>query len=293
MAENPQPDAPVEDLPPQENLEAEDKLIQEQLEAEAQEAPEEEVVPEPEPEPEPEERKHVEPIPADVALAWKRDAKTLGRELEGIKGELAKLSKLSGPSETPEDVPDFEQNPVEFLKWQGQKIMDRIEAQETRMEQAARQNQDTQAQTHVNALEKDFAKDNPDYFQAVQHLQVARVKELQETFGMTEEQALRRFGEDTAMFIGTHGADFPKMAYAMAQKMGFKAPKQEAKADPEESLKSIAKKQAQARSLASTGGKPAKDEITPEDVENMSDKEFDKMFTGPDGDENFRRLFGG
>jgi len=87
-----------------------------------------------------------------------------------------------------------------------------------------------------------------------------------------------------------NGESPAKAAYNLAKMRGFtgEAPKE---ADKKESLKDLAKKQEASGSLSSGPGKSGRDELTVEDAATLSQAEFEKKFSGPEGKKAWERLW--
>ena len=290
--------------------EAEDQEIARLIAEEAQEGPIEETPSEEVPSEEPTVAEVEEPakpeftVPASVAADLRKERNELRGELSTLRSEMAEIVKAIREGKEPQEVaPNFEESPVEHLAYQSKQAIQEVNNLKKMLQDQATEAQANRAQQQIVQIEQRFAQDTPDYWQAEAFVRQRRLSQYQNYFGMSEEDALRRYGEESGLFIQAQtrqGKNFAEALYELAKAEGYNAtepaaPKAEApKVDPEESLKATAKKLAQARSLAGASGKASKgDELTPEDVNAMSDEEFDKNFTGPKGTERLRQIMGG
>lgn len=292
--------------------ELDDKAIEEALAQEADEpapAPEPTPEPTPEPEPDPESGPAPEPdkddsntIPLHVVSELRARNREARQENQTLKGQLEDLAKMVKDIKAGDGEPDptLEDNPIEFLAKQIDEIGKQLNEQSEQNETHQKQLQINAQRAQVVAIEQEFIKTQPDYYPAMQHLMEGRSKQYQELLGMTEEQAGQKLSQEFSQLMQAQGANFPKVAYEIAKREGYVPPKPngEDKTNVDtkgvESLKDTAKRLAAAKSLSGASGKSTtNDEIEIEDVNNLSDAEFDKLFTGEAGDENMRRLMGG
>lgn len=213
----------------------------------------------------------------------RKAADARNRELEE---RLAALEAKSAPPEDPE--PQFA-DPLEdpeghrrWVEYQTQKPQDQyrelVEQQQAQATAQARAQQAAQA-------EAAYAKDNPEYVDAVQFLQAEKANELMSR-GYSEAQIRQEMSRqanmifDAASQIGMNPARF---LHIMAQDMGFKPA---AKAD--DRIAAQAKAQQASVTLGQGGGEAQSTGLTAEQIANMSEKEFAKLT-----DEQIAKVFGG
>lgn len=187
--------------------------------------------------------------------------------------------------------PSLDQDPVGFVGHLAQRFDQKIQAFEQQQAQtlAERQQQQQLAQltTVAQAHVQGFAAQNPDYFDALQHVRGMRAAQYR-AMGLSEEQVIAQIGHDELAFANTalqNRRNIAESLYEFAKASGY-APKA-AERKPSETLAAEAKGVAAARSLG-TGGGASKGAPSLEALAAMSDEEFVEATKG----DNWRRLMG-
>lgn len=281
------------------------------IEAELAKEPEpvEAVAPEPEPQPEPAEVK-AEETPEEVveeqpkpkrmvdlnalheARAKERAAKERAAQLEAEYAEkMAKLEKrLELLANPPPPVPKFEDDPANHLKAQLEATRQEIEPVKQQIAQQQevfrRQQAEAQLTNAVQAAESEFVKAQPDYLEAVAHLQRVADANLQ-LMGVDDPAeraaAIRRDAMAMAARALQAGRSPAEMAYQLAKNQGY-APKAATNSNSDK-IANIQKGQKATPSMPSGGG-VKKEGISLEDIANMDDDQFDEMLS----DDNWKKL---
>lgn len=264
-----------------------------------EEAPVEAEAPEPEaPEPEePEAAKEDEPeepktVPIAALHEARDQAKALKEQLEKreadfnkLTGRLDILETLAKNEPQAEELPNWDENPLDAGKALDQKVIS-LE-QRLMQEDQARQLQQT-----VITQENTFRADHPDYDQAVKHLSETRERELA-IYGFDPGQARQQIAMEAqqlslaALRMGKNPAE---VAYELAKQRGYalaEEPKPEPK-KPDESAKldAIERGQSAGRSAAAAGGAPPV-KTTLDALMDMDDSEFAKVAEG-----DWRKIWG-
>ena len=249
-----------------------------------------------------------ESVPLGTALEWRRERNELRHEVGQVRQQINDLvAAIKQGGETQEDPPSLEDSPVEFLAHQSQKAIEEVNSLKTALQQQDQVTSQRNLQAEITAVERAYAQEQKDYFDATKFLTEKRMTEFQDRFGLTQAEAQKRFSEETAMFIAAaarRGESFAAAAYKLAVAEGYKPSEgdggnqgdgggNEAAKLNTGSLKDLARKQSQSRTLAASSGKVVNDELTPEDAADMSDTEFDKLFLGEAGDKRLKEMFGG
>jgi hypothetical protein len=273
-----------------------EELLQADEAAEGQEEPEEaqpEPTPEPAPEPapEPEQRQGGD---LRVALREERERRRQAeQEAAQIKANqrilAAALEQLRPQNGQAPQVPDFDTDPAAHLKHQVEEV--RSWAQQMRQQQeyaaqeAHRQAQIAQAEQAVVAQESSFAKQTPDYYEAVDYVR-DRLRVKAEALGVPKDQIDAAVAQDMRQFglrMLSAGQNPAERLFHFAKIEGYNGPREANSAK----LSTIAKGAAATRGARSTA--PASNgELTMEQAARMSIKEIGRM-----SDDEFQRLMGG
>lgn len=201
--------------------------------------------------------------------------------MEAMEKRFMQLMERVAP-EKPAQVqdPDVEADPIAALK--------ALQAQTRQREQREREQQQHHAaatafQTKVAAREVEFAKEVPDYGEAVQHL-ASVITQTFRAMGQPEHelpQAVQGYLASIAQGAVNRGADPARAAYEIAKTVGYAGKKAEPKveekpkADPDAKVDNIAKGQQAAKSLSSGNG-AQEPPLTLEALAEMDDDDFDK-----------------
>lgn len=218
------------------------------------------------------------------------------RNLEVGNQRMQRLIELAQrPQQPAADVqppPSLDQDPVGFVGHLSQTLGQKIQTIEQQNAQilADRQQQAQLAQlsTIAQAQIQTFAQQNPDYFDALQHVRTMRAAQYR-AMGLSDEQVIAQINHDELLFANTavqNRRNIAESLYEFAKASGY-APKA-AERKPSETLAAEAKGVAAAKSLG-TGGGVSRGAPSLEALAAMSDAEFIEATKG----ENWRRLMGG
>lgn len=235
-------------------------------------------------------------LPAAAVAEARRENKELKKELEAMKTLVSegdkKLQKfIDTVSKKAEDSgPSLEENPAGHLKHENEQLkkeMAEINEKLARQDAAAQQgNKLNEFAASVSAHEKEFSKENPDYYKASEYVAEMWRDEFQEAGYKAEDIPKMVFNKALSI---THQAvqseRNPAAAiYKIAARYGFKKPAPEEKKDPakpdgESKLKAIEKGLDAAKS---GGGGNGPDEITLTTLASMSDADIEKAVADKD-----------
>lgn len=200
-----------------------------------------------------------------------------------------RLERIANPGPK---KPDFTQDPSGHLKAELdetkqslQQLAERGKTYEEQQEQARIQHEITQK---TQAHEAEFVKKNPDYADAVAHLQKVADANLQ-AMGIDDPAKRQALVIQQSLGLAAHalqaGKDPAAVAYQLAKNYGFQGKKQET-ASEEKKIENVAKGQKEAAATLGGGGEK-KGGITLADLERMSDEDLDKLI---DDDASWRKL---
>lgn len=218
------------------------------------------------------------------------------RNLEVGNHRLQQLITLSQqrPQQGAADAlppPSLDQDPVGFVGHMERTFGQKLQAIEQRQAQIQtieeHRQQLAQLSTVAQAHVQTFAQQNPDYFDALQHVRAMRAAQYR-AIGLSEEQMIAQIGQDELAFASAalqNRRNIAESLYEFAKASGY-APKA-AERKPSETLAAEAKGVAAARSLG-TGGGASKGAPSLEALAAMSDEEFVEATKG----DNWRRLMG-
>jgi DNA repair exonuclease SbcCD ATPase subunit len=257
--------------------------------------------PEPEPADEPSEPTQAEAADSEVSeeapQAESRAQKRIRQEIDRRKALEAQLQSNQAQidqqrqqlqelmqrfAEPEPQAPDFEEDPAAHLLYQQQQLKQQVEQQQQLTAQQQMQAQQAQqmaaVQNQYEALEAQYAQQNPDYYQRIDGLKAQRLQTW-EQLGLTRDQAMQRVQEEAWALVqqGLQSGQNPaEVFYSMAPPLP---------AQPvEEQVAQSAALQQQATSLGSRGTSRSK--YTVSDLSSMDASEFDKITSG----ENWEKL---
>lgn len=223
-------------------------------------------------------------VPLGAIQEARNENKTLKKELEELKtkwtgGEQklnALLQKIQGDKQ---ELPAYDKNPLEHLKAKNDALEADLrtikEAEEKRGKESEVNTQMAEFQRNVVSAEKTFAKENPDYAEAVAKVQEVWRHEY-ELAGVPEQlidSMLARKGAQFSYASIQKEQNPAEAVYKLAQRYGYtKAEKKEESKDKDK-LKTIAKGQEAEKSL--TTGKSGGD-MSLEALATMSEEELDE-----------------
>lgn len=225
-----------------------------------------------------EEQEH-KPTPEESYKAMAHEERQLRRDLQSKVDMMNRrfeqmIASMQPPPQQPEPEPDYDEDPVGATHNKVDRALKAVEELK-RNSEVQRQSDEWNGYVRgVQADEAQFKAKTPDYNDAVAFLQNRRATELQ-AMGYGDEDIMRVIASDAyavtqrAQQLGKSPAAF---AYEMARSVGYK-PKQAG-----QSLEQMAAGQRVARSVG--GGGVSAGDSTPslEDLANMSDADFEKLF---------------
>lgn len=281
-----------------------DEILSNEAEPVAEAAPE----PTPEPTPEPEPVKEVvavektpeKPPEKYVPYGALHEERMLRKEYSNkLKETEAKLSQFETLREElleirrqkqAEASKKFEEDPVGALKERTDQLNAELssvkQAQEEGKKLTAQQvEQQKQMQELWNETQKqtaEYAKEHEDYKDAVDFVMGQWARQAQ-VLGYTSQQQLDNALTAQAMAMAKHAMDRGQnpgqVVHELAKAWGFSPKKAETpKPTVEETINKLEKGQQAAKSLSS-GGQPASGELSLKDIEDMSDQDFDKLWS--------------
>lgn len=294
--------------PEQLDLDAElEAMRQAEQEAEPGPTPEPEAPAQPEPEPQ---QENTVPLGAfrelrDEFKATKSQNQQLQSQNQQLQKQMQDMQssfedRMAELQDFVNPPPDPENHPHKAAALESKKSFAKLEGDIGELKKAiegnSEQTQVYNLQTRIQEAERQFTQEHPDYPKAFEHIKEQRLKQYQ-ILGMDESN----WGQEAASYIQRavqSGTNPAAMVYELAKEMGYTPetsdpePKQEAKAEVK-SLKEQAQKIQAAKSLSGASGSQPKGEIQDmeaADVDNLDDSEFDRLFTGPDGEKNWQKL---
>lgn len=193
-----------------------------------------------------------------------------------------RLQLLANP---PAPVPKFEEDPAGHLRHQVETTQAELQAirqssEQSRQAQEAAQ-LERQIQEHTTASEQIFAKEHPDYIEAVKHLQAIADKNLQ-MMGMDDPtQRIAQIRQDAlamsfkALQMGKSPAE---VAYNLAVNYGYKAAQAEQKQDAAKKVEAIQEGQ---KTASMPAGGTKQQTLTLDAIAQMDDDEFNQLVDDP------------
>lgn len=252
--------------------------IQQEPAGEVAEQAQEEAVPEVRPEPQPEKTVPLAALHEERARRKEMSARMQAME-ERFGQVLQKLDAKDQPS-----APDFEDEPLEALKFQTDQISKQLEQQNATL---AQQQQNQQEQDYKAAVVTNYQQDAarfqetaPDFMDAYRYMQNSRATELA-AIGYSQAEVVNIIqNEELGLAAQALQNEMSpaEILYNMAKARGYtqqQAPAHQDKSAEEIKMDMAAKGVDASRSLSSAGGKSEKD-ISLESLADMDDDEFDK-----------------
>jgi hypothetical protein len=232
--------------------------------------------------------------------AKRKEAEERARQMELMNAKMEErfrmLAEASRPQQQPQrPPPSADQDIFGAVKhMQGEQARIRQEIDNYRRQIQA-ENQMRTLRNWGSDAEASFAKDNPDYYEALKHLRAARARDLT-VWGMSPAQAKTQAEQEEVLLLARAANEQrnpAQMAYDLARERGYQKaappPQQRGQYDD---LNRIEAGQKQSGSLSNVGGGTGRNtgDIEIEDVLKMSDREFAAYIEKHPG--HFRRLKG-
>lgn len=191
-------------------------------------------------------------------------------ELEQMRNYAAEVTRRMQAAQPANQPAAYEDDPLGYLKTKVEDVGQNLSA--IRQQQAQVQEYQ-QVVSRITADENTFAKEVPDYPDAVNYLRQKRATELQ-TLGYGPQQIQQIITNDTLQLVQRSAAmqqSAAKTAYELARANGYVTKAQAKAASLEEGQKA-------ATSLAGVRGTPQDASGVPSDISAMDDAEFNKLF---------------
>lgn len=248
-------------------------------------APAPEPAPAPVPAPEPVLAPEPAPVPAnDPSADLQRILAQEAARREQLEQSLAKLQKQieDATKPLPEPEPDAQKDPLGAMMHKMQKIMQDVETLKTGLTQQAQQAQQaTRMQEFVSGLRQvrdEFAKQQPDFMDAYQHLRRARAEDLRDV-GVPETEIQKALLQDEMAVSHNaiaQGKNPAAVIYGMAKRYGY-VPKTPAGTPAPSPVDKIA---ALAKGAAAAVAPPRADtavDLTLDGLKDAGDADLDKL----------------
>jgi hypothetical protein len=205
-------------------------------------------------------------------------------QAEYRKSIEAKLERLVNPAPA---KPEFDKDPAGHLKSELEETRQTVQKLAESSQTSAKQQEQERAQREITvrtqAMEAEFVKSNPDYAEAIAHLQKVANANLE---AMGIEDPAQRAALVAQQSLGLahqalqSGKNPAAVAYQLAKNYGYAGKKTEVTVE-EKKLESIAKGQKEASSSLGGGGERKAGAITLAELEKMSDEDLDKLLDDP------------
>jgi len=207
---------------------------------------------------------------------------------------LSQIQQVTAPA--PEQPPDRFEDPVGYLQWQNDQLLQRLEAQQQRgqeyMQTQAQEQEALRFWNDYNQTINDYATKVPDFKAAADFLAQSRRSELA-AMGVTDpgqqDQIMWQDSFAIAAQAKQTGQNHAEIFYNLAKQRGYQgaAPPPPVKQQPK-SLDTVKRGQEAAQSLTNVGGTGGDYELTAEALISMSEEEFTAATSG----KKWRKLHG-
>lgn len=199
---------------------------------------------------------------------------------ERMEQAYQKLLERMGTTEPKQEqlaIPDAADDPLAALRW----VQDSLKQQQAQQAEQARMSQEQQQQaqqfqafqSELTRMDQEFAKDHPDYFEAVDFYSQSRAEELT-AFGYNPMQVQQTLAADIRQLASSAiqaGVNPAEVAYKQAQARGFQPKDQEGT----KRVQQIQRGRKATSPLSSGGGKSG-NVPTLADIAELDGEEFDK-----------------
>ena len=255
-----------------------------------------------EPEPEPEPQKKAEPSWEDKYNNLRAANSEARAEMATVKADLARTQSQLQQFETLRQQLDehrraqesaksieaekakFDENPAEYLLERQRRVEEAITNYSQHQQEQLRAHQDQEVFVEtVRRGATEFAKENPDYREALQFAHEKRLREY-ELLGIPEHQREQMFLQESMTLSATamaQGRNPAEVAYNIAKSWGFGQSKAQSdskqqKADPNARIDQLERGIAASQSMSGDGEQ--EEQTMLKQIEEMSDREFDKYW---------------
>jgi hypothetical protein len=180
------------------------------------------------------EPEHAKVVPLPVLLEERRAAR---REIEEAQRKTMELEqRLKALESPPAPEPSFTDDPKAYIDAKVNQVQEMVKPIEQKAEVGAQQVQLQQFMRHVGSIEAEFVKENPDYYQALDHVRSIRRAELAEFYPQaTPEQIVQQIDREElekAAILLQQGRNPSEAVYRVAKAYGFQKPAAPAAAAP-------------------------------------------------------------
>lgn len=154
------------------------------------------------------------------------ERRRLQAELRTMEERLAALEKPPAP---PAPEPDFLEDPKGYVDAKTQKALDALQKVEQQAEVLTKEQQVQQFLGQVGAVEAEYVKQAPDYYDALAHIRTARAEQLAWLFPQAEphqiQRQIRAEELEAAYSLMQQGRNPSEAVYRMAQRVYGYTPK--------------------------------------------------------------------
>ena len=228
----------------------------------------------------------------DKRKALETQLATNNQQIEQQRLQLQDLiGRLTPPAEEAAAAPEYDDDPAAHLLHKQQELQQRVDTQDQINRQQAEQQQQNaqmaQTQQRYEALEADFAKGHPDYYQRIDGLKAQRMQ-MWEQLGLPRDQAMHQVQQEAWSLVqqGLQTGQNPaEVFYSMAPQAATPPAQPVA-----EQVMESARLQEQATSLGTRGS--ARNRYTVSDLSSMDAAEFDKVTSGANWEKLVKSLGG-
>lgn len=180
------------------------------------------------------EPEHSKVVPLPVLLEERRNAR---REIDEAHRKTMELEqRLKALESPPAPEPSFTDDPKAYIDAKVTQVQEMVKPIEQKAEVGAQQVQLQQFMRHVGGIEAEFVKENPDYYQALDHVRSIRRAELAEFYPQaTPEQIVQQIDREElekAAILLQQGRNPSEAVYRVARAYGFQKPAAPAAAAP-------------------------------------------------------------
>ena len=201
------------------------------------------------------------------------------REREQYEKRWQQILERTAPKQPEQPTPEFEKDPAAWLRHQTENAGKKLQDFEQWKQQQEQQRQQSQAEQElayaVTAAEQEFSAATPDYPDALQFAQQARLKYFRAA-GMSHAEAVQTLQNETRFVANMalrQGANPAERIYQIARELGYKPSQKQI--DPTSKIQQLQKGQ-KASSPLSGGGAEDESSVTLGRLAEMDDDEFDK-----------------
>lgn len=217
------------------------------------------------------------------------------KQLSALLEEIKQLKESMTPKKEENDI-NFEEEPLESLRHKTEELTRKQQEYDSRIQS---EEEKRKAQEEYNAFASEvsikvheFAKEKPDYYQAIDYLKEARVAELK-LHDLTDKQIQETIAQDE-LFIAAKAIDSGKnpaeVAYNLARHRGYISKTQEQINQSSEKLDRIERGSTLSKSLGGKGGGTVID-LSVDSIAGMSEADIDRLISDEDSWNKLANVF--